>query len=172
MSELQGYVERVSNRTAALMYGISALIWIGCMGLNISAIMAGTEDPEDIFIISAMTILSLGLMVHYIKNYVIHGRISIGFRESFKIYFEGLRMETSRRKLYAPIFIGLTIGLNIVMPIALFIVDVLIKHKPMHQIDIVSTVFAASIFALIYAVLASGNNSKKVKGNSENEKNI
>ena len=162
----------VSNRTAALMYGISALIWIGCMGLNISAIMAGTEDPEDIFIISAMAIFSLGLMVHYIKNYVIHGRISIGFRESFRIYFEGLRMETSRRKLYAPIFIGLTIGLNIVMPIALFIVDVLIKHKPMHQIDIVSEVFATSIFALIYAVLASGNNSKKVKGNSENEKNI
>ena len=35
----------VSNRTTAIMYGFSALIWIGCMGLNISAIMAGTEDP-------------------------------------------------------------------------------------------------------------------------------
>ena len=162
--------EAVSNRTAALMYGISALIWIGCMGLNISAIMAGTEDPEDIFIISAMTILSLGLMVHYIKNYVINGRIHIGFRESFRIYFEGLRIETSRRKLYAPIFIGLTIGLNIVMPIALFIVDVLIKHKPMHNMDIVSSVFAASVFALIY--VASSNNSKKLKEHSENEKNI
>ena len=56
---------------------------------------------------------------------------------------------------------------NIVMPIALFIVDVLIKHKPMHQMDIVSTVFAASIFSLIYAFLASGNNSKKVKENSD-----
>ena len=119
-----------------------------------------------------MTILSLLLMVHYIKNYVIHGRIHIGFRESFRKYFEGLRIETSRRKLYAPIFIGLTIGLNIVAPIALFIIDVLIKHKPMHQMDIVSIVFAASIFALIYAVIASGNNSKKVKGKSENEKNI
>ena len=164
--------EAVSNRTTAIMYGFSALIWIGCMGLNIKAIMEGTEDPEDIFIISAMTILSLGLMVHYIKNYVINGRIHIGFRESFRRYFEALRIETSRRKLYAPIFIGLTIGLNIVTPIALFILDVLIKHKPMHNMDIVSSVFATSIFALIYAVLVSGNNSKKVKGNSENEKNI
>ena len=56
--------EEVSNRTAAIMYGFSALIWIGCMGLNIKAIMAGTEDPEDIFIISAMAILCLGLMVY------------------------------------------------------------------------------------------------------------
>ena len=32
--------EAVSNRTAAIMYGLSALIWIGCMGLNIKAIMA------------------------------------------------------------------------------------------------------------------------------------
>ena len=101
--------EAVSNRTTAIMYGFSALIWIGCMGLNIKAIMEGTEDPEDIFIISAMTILSLGLMVYYIKNYVINGRIHIGFRESFRRYFEALRIETSRRKLYAPIFIGLTI---------------------------------------------------------------
>ena len=64
--------EAVSNRTAAIMYGFSALIWIGCMGLNIQAIMAGTEDPEDIYIyiyiITAMTILSLLLMVHYIKK--------------------------------------------------------------------------------------------------------
>ncbi len=41
------------------------------MGLNIKAIMEGTEDPEDIFIISAMTILNLGLMVHYIKYIII-----------------------------------------------------------------------------------------------------
>ena len=110
-----------------------------------------------------MAILSLGLMVYYIKNYVIHGRIRIGFKESFRRYFEGLRIETSRRNLYAPIFIGLTIGLNIVAPIEHFILDVLIKHKTMHHMDIISTVFAASIFALIYAVLASENISKKVQ---------
>lgn len=57
--------------------------------------------------------------------------------------------------------------MNIVAPIALYIVDVFIKHRPVHQMDFISSVFVASIFALIYAVLASGNNSKKVK-----EKNI
>lgn len=158
--------EAISNRTTAIMYGFSALIWIGCLGLNIKAIMAGTENTKDICIITAMAILSLGFMVYYIKNYVINGRIQIGFKESFRRYFEGLRIETSRRKLYAPIFIGLTICMNIVAPIALYIVDVFIKHRPVHQMDFVSSVYVASIFALVYAVLASGNNFNKEKKKS------
>ena len=95
------------------------------------------------------------------KHYVIGGRIKLGFKESFQIYCEGLKTELSQIKLRAPIFLGLTVGINIIMPITNFITNVLIKHKPMNPHDFVSVTIVAAIFACIYALIVSAKNIGK-----------
>ena len=161
--------EAVSNRTTAMLYGISSMIWIACLLLSYRSMIAGKEDIGQVIMCTLVACVCLGFMVHYIKHYVIGGRIKIGLRESFKIYCEGLGNEISQSKLRAPIFVGMAVLINIVMPISHFILDVLIKHKPMHPHDFVSAVFVAGIFSCIYALVASANNISKAKKMIDND---
>ena len=161
--------EAVSNRTTAMLYGISSMIWMACLLLSYRSMIAGKEDVGQVVMCTFVACVCLGFMVHYIKHYVIGGRIKIGLRESFRIYCEGLGNEISQSKLRAPIFVGMAVLINIVMPISHFILDVMIKHKPMHPHDFVSAVFVAGIFSCIYALVASANNISKAKKKIDND---
>ena len=155
--------EAVSNKTTAILYGFSSIIWMICLFLSYRSVIAGEEDKGQVVMCGAVACICLGFMVHYIKHYVIGGRIKLGFKESFQIYCEGLKTELSQIKLRAPIFLGLTVGINIIMPITNFITNVLIKHKPMNPHDFVSVTIVAAIFACIYALIVSAKNIGKVK---------
>ena len=102
------------------------------------------------------------MMSFHMVKYISGGRVKVGFKESFKRYFEGLRTETNGLKLWAPIFMGMVAGLNIVMPLTLFIMDVLIKHREMHSQSLCLAMVVAAEFAVFYTYIASKNNKKKM----------
>ena len=83
-----------------------------------------------------------------------------------KVYFEKLGTETNWFKLFVPIFIGMTVLLELGTPVIMYIIQVMIKH---HEYDAPSFGYGICV-SLIYSAVLAGVISSNHKRNKKQEK--
>ena len=85
-----------------------------------------------------------------------------------KEYFESLKTETNWFKLFRPICIGMTILIETITPIVLYIFQVLIKHQELNLPSFWYGLVVAFLYSAVLAFVIS-NTHKKAQQAQENK---
>ena len=77
-----------------------------------------------------------------------------------KEYFESLKTETNWFKLFRPICIGMTILIETITPIVLYIFQVLIKHQELNLPSFWYGLVVAFLYSAVLAFVISNTHKK------------